>query len=113
MIKLIYVAAPYTSSDPVEKKMNVEAARFIGYKLSKEGFYPIMPTVNTNGFDKANTEEFWYAATLELMKKCDAVYLCDCSHNSKGVQGEIEKADKLNIPVYYNIPHLIEMESEK
>jgi len=108
MIKLIYVAAPYTSSDPNEKKMNVEVARFIGYKLAKAGFYPVMPTVNTNGFCEANNEEFWYAATLELMTRCNAVYVCDGSHNSKGVAGECFEAEQLNMPLFHSIEQLIE-----
>jgi len=107
MIKLIYVAAPYTSSDPNKKEMNIQTARFIGYNLAKAGLYPVMPTVNTTGFDLANSEHFWYESTLELMRRCDAVYVCDGSHDSKGVHGEVIEAEKLKIPVFHSIEQLI------
>lgn len=107
-MKLIYIAAPYSTADPIEQQLNVQAARYAGHKLAQEGFYPVMPTVNTAGFNGANSDvEFWYDGTLELMKRCDAVYVLDGSHNSIGVQREIKVAKKLGMHVFITMVALI------
>ena len=108
MIKLIYVAGPYRTSDPIEKDLNISAARYIGHKIAKLGLYPVMPTVNTAYFDAVGDDEFWLDATLELMRRCDAVYVVDGSHESEGVSGEVEEAESLGMPVFYSILDLFE-----
>lgn len=105
--KLIYVAAPYRSNDPFERELNVKAAQYAGYKLAMMGFYPVMPTVNTQGFDAIGDDSFWLESTLELMRRCDAVYVVDGSHNSEGVRGEVTEAEKIGLPVYVLMEGLI------
>lgn len=98
-IKMIYVACSLSASTDFERNLNIDAARHAGYKLAKAGFYPVIPTVNTAGFEEANTLEFWYASTMELLRRCDAVYVVDGSHESSGVKAEVDEAARLDIPV--------------
>lgn len=107
-IKLVYVAAPYRTQCPLERTLNVQAARYAGMKLAKLGFYPVMPTVNTEGFDNVGSDQFWLESTKELMRRCDAVYIVDGSHESQGVQGEIEEARECGLPVFVLIEGLID-----
>lgn len=100
---LVYVAAPYTAKSEFERKLNVEAARYAGHKIAKEGLFPVMPTVNSAGFDDVGDYDFWIKGTLELMRRCDAVYVVDGYHNSNGVSGEISEAMRLGIPIYFSI----------
>lgn len=105
-MKLIYIAAPYTTHDEFEKQLNIEAAKYIGYKIAKAGMMPVLPTVNTALFDEANSPEFWYEGTLELMRRCDAVYVLDGSDESKGVINEIAIARSMQLPVFTTIKAL-------
>jgi len=107
-IKLIYIACALTAPTEFETQLNVVAARQAGYQIAKLGFYPIMPTVNTSGFEAANTKEFWYKATAELLNRCDAVYVVDGWHDSTGVKGEIDEAKRLGMPVYYLMQKLVD-----
>lgn len=99
-IKLVYVACALSAPTEVETRLNIQAARHAGYKIAKAGFYPVMPTVNTEGFEDANTLEFWYKSTLELLRRCDAVYVVNGSHESSGVKGEVCEAHNLGLPVF-------------
>lgn len=108
--KLVYVACSYRTEDPIERELNIKAAQHAGYKLAKAGFYPVMPTVNTAYFDRIGTDNFWLSATLELMKRCDVVYVVDGSHESSGVKGEIAEAKVIGMPVYIRMEDLIEIE---
>jgi len=110
-IKMVYVACALTADTEFERNLNIQAARHVGYKLSKAGFYPVMPTVNTEGFENANTIDFWYEATLELLRRCDIVYVVNGSHDSTGVEDELAEARKIRIPFYDDIKHLITRES--
>lgn len=111
-MKQIYIAAPYFSKCPIERKLNVQAARYIGYKLAKKGFSPVMPTVNTDGFENSNTGEFWYEASLDLMKRCDAVYVLDGSDDSTGVAMECKAAHRCHIPVFITMAALVSCMSD-
>lgn len=107
-VKLIYIACAFNAPTDFETQLNVTAARRAGYQIAKLGFYPVMPTVNTSGFQAANDVNFWYEATMELMRRCDAVYVVDGWHNSSGVKGEIDEAKRLEIPVYFSMKKLID-----
>ena len=109
-VRLVYVACSYRTDDPVERELHIKAAQHIGYKLAKDGFYPVMPTVNTAYFDRIGDDRFWLSSTMELMRRCDVVYVVEGSHESKGVQAEIKEARKLGIPIYIHLEDLIEVE---
>jgi len=106
--QLIYIACAFHAPTEFEKQLNVAAARRAGYQIAKAGFYPVMPTVNTSGFEEANTPEFWYNATMELMRRCDAVYVVDGWHDSSGVKGEMDEAKRLEIPIYFTMKILVD-----
>lgn len=106
-IKMIYVACALSASNEFERQLNIQAARHAGYKIAKAGFYPVMPTVNTEGFEEANTLDFWYKSTLELLKRCDAVYVVNGSHESSGIESEVKCAEGLGIGVYHCMESLI------
>jgi hypothetical protein len=102
-IKLIYIACALTAPTEFERNLNIQAARHAGYKIAKAGFYPVMPTVNTEGFEDANTLDFWYRSTMELLRRCDAVYVVNGSHESSGVKAEVCEAVNIGLPVFESI----------
>lgn len=61
---------------------------------------PLIPHANTRYFHGVGSDEFWLQGTLELMCRCDAVYLCPGWKNSQGSLGEKHEADRRGIPVF-------------
>lgn len=115
-MKLVYVAGPYRGKTREEVAQNVAAARHVGKLCALQGFFPVMPTVNTAHFDHdfphIQDDEFWLAGTLELMRRCDAVVLVDGWTESAGALGEVAEAKRLGIPVYGSTSELCLLQRE-
>jgi hypothetical protein len=110
-ILLVYVAGPYRTnsefgSTAFGREANIFHAREAGARLAKAGHMPIIPHANTAQFDGLNTDEFFLDATLELMLRCDAVFLMPNWQDSTGARAEKEEAEQLGLPVYTSIAEL-------
>lgn len=107
-MKLIYIAGKFTGPNAWEIAKNVFAAESAGADVALLGAMPVIPHKNTSNFHGLGTPEFWYAGTLELMRRCDAVYVFNHHHyeTSTGTKGEVEEAKKLNIPFFIDLHDL-------
>lgn len=106
MHPLIYVAGSYRAATREAISENIEAARQVGIKCARRGWYPVIPHTNTAHMETevpGSDDEFWLSGTLELMTRCDAVVVVAGSENSAGTRGEIEKARRFQIPVFESI----------
>ena len=98
--KLVYIAGAYAGDKENNVKKAQKALEF--FLNSYDDFLiPILPHnlfINTNS-DK--TEDWFYHATIEIMKRCDYVFVMQTEETkvSKGVRLEIEIAGELEIPV--------------
>lgn len=107
-MKLIYLAGPYRG----DTFNNIAAARVMAIDLIKLNLdcFPVTPHLNTAFFELSLPDvddEFWLAATLELMKKCDAILLINPhGYTSKGTLKEVTIASKLHIPTYVTLGEL-------
>jgi len=110
-MRLMYVAGAYTGKTPEEVDLNIQAAAKVGQVVVRKGWYPIIPHMNTAGFDRTASEvtyDFWIEGTLEVMRRCDAVIMCPGWELSDGAVGELEIANQLKMPVYFDTFHLPE-----
>ena len=109
-MKVIYVAGPYTAESEFEKTLNKASAAKVGIECVKKGWSPIIPHINTGGFDSVKISDddntFWYEATMELMRRSDAIVLCSGWSGSSGTISEIVEANNLGIPVYSDVDEL-------
>ena len=102
-MKVVYIAGPFTASTAWQIEQNVRRAEEVALKVAKLGAMPLCPHTNTRFFHGQCTEEFWYEGTLELLRRCDAVYVVehgDGTYTSVGVTREIYEAKKMQIPVF-------------
>jgi len=100
--KLLYVAGPYSIGDPQE---NIRRAEMVSVNLLRSGFHVITPHKNTAGYEKYEdgnlTYETWIKLDLDLLSRCDAIYVMVNSEISHGVKKEIEFARAMGMPVIY------------
>lgn len=110
---LVYVAGPYRSADGhAGVQANIEAARRVGIAVVAKGYSVIVPHTNTGNFEQSLPElgdNFWLDATLEQMRRCDAVVLVPGWESSLGTRGEIVEAECCAIPVYGFVEDLPEL----
>lgn len=99
----VYVAGPYRNRSRAGVELNIQCARRVGLLAALKGWTPIIPHANTGHLDDACDlpEQYWLDATLELMRRCDAVVLCPGWQHSSGTLGEVAEAQRLGITVFY------------
>ena len=93
--KLCYIATPYRSSDELGIEQNLLNGRKAAVQLMiATDYYPVSPVLNTGGFHHyegmvQRYDAFWIAGALELLNRCDAIYLAPGWENSSGCIDEI------------------------
>lgn len=105
---LIYVAAPYSHSDPSVVEQRMAAFTQLMVRLIEQGEYPVSPLMNHLLAEKIParfplTWEYWEGYSRELLSRCDLLTVIAIPgwESSTGVQAEIALAKELNIPIEY------------
>lgn len=103
---MIYVAAPYTHSDPAVVKQRMITFAQVMSNLITAGEHPVSPLMNhfLVGYAKTDfplTWEYWQEYSRSLLKICTELYVItmDGWEQSTGVAAEIEMASQLNLPI--------------
>lgn len=106
-MKLIYVAGKYTGKTYSEIDDNIFKAEMASIKLLRLGWAVITPHKNTAHYERYEddnlTYETWIALDLEILKRCDAIFLMRDWEASKGAVQEHEFALENKIEVYQEI----------
>ena len=106
-MKLVYVAGPLMAANDWEIRENIHRAAALGLEVAKLGCYPVIPHTNTGSvFIGTITPEFWYAGTLELLRRCDAMILTPDWEDSKGARAEVEDAKHRGQPIFSGVNDL-------
>ena len=102
---LIYLASPYTNSDPKILEENVKRSMEVGDKLIKLGYAPYLPLLtHYQHLIYPQSYDMWLNLGLEMVKRCDM--LLRLEGTSKGADIEVALALKLGKPVAYSIEDL-------
>ena len=104
-IACVYIAGPYTAPDGRRVELNVREAEDVAYEVAGLGAMPVCPHTNLR-YMSAPIAAFLYPATLELMRRCDAVLMLPWWRNSDGARGEYEEATSLRMPVFLSLAEL-------
>ncbi len=99
-IPLVYIAGPFSGSDGWKIERNVRRAEALAYEVARLGAAPICPHTNLRYLDTSVTYDFMCAATLEMMRRCDAVIFTSDWESSRGARGEHAEAVKLGMPIF-------------
>ena len=104
-MKLIYVAGPFTAPTDCARLRNIQEAREVADQINrlygKRGAFAIAPHFLSHGIEDSGDGQFWYAGTLEFMRRCDAVVLTVRWRESTGAVAERADADMRKIPVFH------------
>lgn len=106
MKPLVYLAGPYTNPDPV---VNTRQTCIIASGLVDGGqVTPVVPHLSLLWhLVVPQPIEWWYAYDLEILARCD--YVLRLAGESTGADAEVKEAERLGIPVVYDIPELLQL----
>ena len=88
MPKLIYIAGPYRGATINETVHNIQRAREAAEAVAKAGHYFFCPHLNSALVDGLMPDSFWLDMDLELLRRCDAIYMMHGWESSAGARKE-------------------------
>lgn len=100
-MKVIFVSGPYRGQDWVEVDNHIRRAREAAVKLWRDGWAVICPHSNTSHFDGLCPDEVWLEGDLEILKRCDAIYMLKDWRASKGAKAELDLASKNGLEIIF------------
>ena len=103
-MKYIYIAGPYVGDGAHETiARNIQEAEEFQIGLVNRGIGHFCPHNHSRHFErKANgSPDYWYELTLHFLDSCDALLAMPRWRESKGARGEVEAAEKRDIPIFY------------
>lgn len=102
-MKVIYIAGPYRNKSEYEVGENIRVAGWYSLHVWELGGVALCPHKNTAFFGGAYNipDDTWLKGDLELLNRCDAVYVTSNWSESSGATAEVEFAKNHNIPVLY------------
>jgi hypothetical protein len=104
---LVYLATPYTHSDPAVVERRFNAVNRAAAQLMREGKHVFSPISHTHPIaiagDLPTTWEFWQEYDRAVLEHCCelVILMQDGWDESKGVAGECRIATELGIPVSF------------
>ena len=98
-MKLVYIAGAYRAETIYQMKRNIRAAELRAEDAVRAGHYPIVPHLCTAWMDGLAPDQHFLDGTLEAMKRCDEVWLCEGWRDSHGSKLEVATALTSGIPV--------------
>lgn len=105
-MKLIFVSMPYSALTPQDILCNIQAAEDVSIQLIKAGWAVYTPHKNTAGLEKYEgedgiTKDTWYAEDLEILRRCDAIFMGPRWEHSGGANGELVEAQRIGLEIFY------------
>ena len=97
---LIYVAGPFRAENAYEIEKNIRDAEDIGLAICEYGGVAVIPHTMYRFFQGALPDEFWLNATLDILRRCDAIAMLPNWKASQGARGEHALAKKLGLPIF-------------
>lgn len=96
---IVFVSGPYRG----DVSGNIERAKQVAIRLWKLGYAVVCPHLNTAHFDGICPDETWLKGDLEIMSRCDAVYMMAGWDTSAGAKAERAAAIEHNKIIMYGV----------
>ena len=107
-MKVIFISGKYRDIDWDAVERNIQKAKDAAVALAKQGWMFYCPHTHTAHMEDLYDEQIWVNGNLEMLKRCDAIYVLDNWESSEGAKCEIEFArtikrgkEQIPMPVYY------------
>jgi hypothetical protein len=97
-MKLVYIAGPYRAKSKYFIGRNISIARYHARLLWQKGYAVLCPHMNTAHFDGICPDEVFLEGTMEMLRRCDLIYLLPNWRDSEGAKAEYAEAQRLGIP---------------
>jgi hypothetical protein len=110
-MRIVYIAGRYSGNTLDEVARNIDEARTVALMLAERRIPFLCTILQTAHFDSLLAESdpgygYWIQCSLEVVKRCDAVFLVPNWQQSNGARKEVEYARAYGIPAFEDIDAL-------
>jgi len=105
-VKVVYVAGAFRAKTQWGIMQNVRRAEEASLRLWKLGYAVICPHTMTQHFQNECPDEVWLDGCLELLKRCDAIYMVNGWSFSEGSLAELNFAKELGLEIMFDIKYV-------
>lgn len=99
-LKVVYVAGPMRADNAYLRELNIRRAEEVALSIWTAGAVAICPHSQGRFYDESQCD--WLAGDLEILSRCDAVYMVSGWNQSEGACQERARALELGKPVLYS-----------
>jgi hypothetical protein len=101
-LPVVYISGSYRAATMWKTLLNIQEARRVSLRVWEAGAVALCPHANTAMFDGEADDRVWLEGDLELIRRVDAVMMCDAWKHSAGACAEREFAQTLGLPIFYD-----------
>ena len=106
-MKILYIAGKIRDVNQYRRLKNIEYARDIALEIIKmKDYMALAPHLYTFGMAGEIPEKDIMRKDLQVLKRCDGIFMIDNWKTSKGATRERKFAQENNIPIYYSLEEL-------
>ena len=105
-MKVVYIAGPYRANSAWEIEQNIREAEKIALHVWANGMVALCPHTQTRFYQGFLPDALWLAGDLELLARCDAVFLVPGWESSRGTMAEVNFAKSKGIPRFVTLMEL-------
>jgi len=98
---VVYIAGPFRGSSSWQMELNIRRAETLALKVWKMGAAALCPHANTRFYQGEGDDSIWLQGDLEMIRRVDAILMTDDWTRSPGARGELEFANELQIPAFF------------
>jgi len=96
-MEVIFISGKYRGN--IEE--NIIHAEHVAKRLWQEGYIVVCPHLNTARFDGICPDETWLMGYLEILKRCDSIYMLKGWEKSIGAIEELRLAKNTGKRIYW------------
>ena len=100
-MKVIFVSGPYRADTRSEIGLNIQRAEKVAKKLWVEDWAVICPHMNSAHFDGTVSDHHFLEGGIEILTRCDAIYMMRDWQDSVGSMAEHAVAMELDMEIIY------------
>ena len=100
-MKVIFISGPYRAKTERELVENIRHAENASIRLWRKGWAVFCPHLNTAHFGGTCEDKVWLDGDLEILSRCDAIYMLSTWLDSTGAKAEYRKAQDLNMEIFF------------
>ena len=102
-VPFIYLAGKYTEPHTYLVQRNIALAQEYAQEIAIMGALPVTPHLLTANMDGIQHYQWWCDVTMQLLRKCDAVFMLPNYERSNGAIAELVDALRIGMPVFYQL----------